>query len=268
MRSLCTALVVSLFLATAAHAEPAVVKVFEAQAYAQPDATSPVLHTFVEKAEVSVSEEAEAGWRRVRLPDGSVGWIQERALRLVTAEAVPAVASPPAAPAATVPAPAMKPVEAQAPAVTLATATDRPTATPAPAPRIYVKDLDHLAELVKEDDLVGPKARQLAERKTTSGAVTLVSIAAGLGVGVLGFTAMSTQECTEPLFPGSQRLCHDRPAFGMVGAGAGIALTGSLLALALAPKANDLLDLVNEWNTRHPANPFELTDKIAPASLR
>jgi len=142
MRSLCTALFLSLLLATAAHAAPAVVKVFEAKAHAQPDTTSPVLHTFVEKAEVSVSEEAEAGWRRVRLPDGSVGYIQESALRLVTAEA-----APPAAPA---PAPAA----AQAPAA------DRPEReATTPSPKIYVKDLEHLAELVKEDPLVGPKAQ-------------------------------------------------------------------------------------------------------------
>ncbi|WP_375767695.1 hypothetical protein NR798_39395 [Archangium gephyra] len=252
MRSLCTALFFSLLLATVAHAAPAVVKVFEAKAHAQPDATSPVLHTFVEKAELSVSEEAEAGWRRVRLPDGNVGYIQESALRLVTAEA-----APPATPA---PAPATPPAAAQAPAV------DRPVLeATAPAPKIYVKDLEHLAELVKEDDLVGPKAQQLSERRKTSLALGIGGVAVGVVVSVLGMASRSEQ-CEPSRFPGSDPFCVEKPNFGMMYGGLGVAVGSVLLSYALMPKAGDLLDVINEWNTRHPANPFELNGNGAPPS--
>jgi len=237
-------------LATATHASPAVVKVFEAKAHAQPDAASPVLHTFVEKAEVSVSEEAEAGWRRVRLPDGNVGYIQESALRLVTAEA-----APPAAPA-----PVTPPAAAQAPAA------DRPQreATP-PAPKLYVKDLEHLAELVKEDPLVGPKAQQLSERRKTGLAVGIAGVAVGVLLSVVGMASRSEQ-CEPSRFPGADPFCMQKPDFGMVYGGLGLAAGSGLLSYAIMPKAGDLLDVINEWNTRHPANPFELTGANAPPS--
>jgi hypothetical protein len=48
MRSSCLSLFLCLFLTTTAHAAPAVVKVFEAKAHAQPEAASAVLHTFME----------------------------------------------------------------------------------------------------------------------------------------------------------------------------------------------------------------------------
>ncbi len=249
MRSLCTALFFSLMLATAAHAAPAVVKVFEAKAHAQPDVTSPVLHTFVEKAEVSVSEEAEAGWRRVRLPDGNVGYLQESALRLVTAEAP--------VPAAPAPAPAAPPAAAQAPVA------DRPEreATP-PAPKIYVKDLEHLAELVKEDPLVGPKAQQLAERRKTSLALGIGGVAVGVVLTAVGISSRSREDCTGP----SGSFCVEKPDFGMMYGGLGVAAVSGLISYALMPKSGDLLDVINEWNTRHPANPFELTGAGAPPS--
>jgi len=250
MRSLCTALFLGLLLATTAHAAPAVVKVFEAKAHAQPDTASPVLHTFVEKAEVSVSEEAEAGWRRVRLPDGNVGYIQEIALRLVTAEA-----APPAAPATATP-----PAAAQAPA------EDRPVreATP-PSPKIYVKDLEHLAELVKEDPLVGPKAQQLAERRKAGLALGIAGVAVGVVLTAVGIGSRSEQ-CEPSRIPGADPFCVPRPHFGMVYGGLGVALGSGLISFAVMPKAGDLLDVINEWNTRHPANPFELTGANAPPS--
>lgn len=251
MRSLCTALFLSLLLATTAHAAPAVVKVFEAKAHAQPDTASPVLHTFVEKAEVSVSEEAEAGWRRVRLPDGNVGYIQESALRLVTAEAAPATAPAPA----TTPAPAT--ATAQAPAA------DRPEreATP-PAPKIYVKDLEHLAELVKEDPLVGPKAQQLAERRKAGLALGIAGVAVGVVLTAVGIGSRSMEDCEGP----GGSFCVPKPNFGMIYGGLGVAAGSGLLAYALMPKSGDLLDVINEWNTRHPADPFELTGAGAPPS--
>lgn len=62
---------------TPAHARPARIAVFEVQAYAAPDETSQVVHTFVEGAEVSVSEVAKDGWVQIRLPDGRSGFVRE-----------------------------------------------------------------------------------------------------------------------------------------------------------------------------------------------
>jgi hypothetical protein len=64
-------------LASPAWSAPAVVRVFEAQAHEAPDPDSPVLHAFPEEAKLSVSEEAIDGWRRVRLPDGRIGFVRD-----------------------------------------------------------------------------------------------------------------------------------------------------------------------------------------------
>jgi Bacterial SH3 domain len=65
-----------------ARAAPATIRVFEAQVHAEPDASSPVIHTFAENARVSVSEDSVNGFRKVRLPDGKIGYIEERAIAL------------------------------------------------------------------------------------------------------------------------------------------------------------------------------------------
>jgi SH3-like domain-containing protein len=83
----------------AAVAEPATVRVFEAPAREAPDPAARVVHVFVEGAAVSVSEVAEQGWRRVRLPDGSSAWLPEEALAL-GAGPVPAPAAAGLTPAA------------------------------------------------------------------------------------------------------------------------------------------------------------------------
>jgi hypothetical protein len=72
----------------AAQAAPARIRVFEAQVHASPDPASPVIHTFVEDTHVSVSEDVINGFRKVRLPDGKVGYVDESALAL-SEEAVP-----------------------------------------------------------------------------------------------------------------------------------------------------------------------------------
>lgn len=85
-------------LTVPAWAMPARVKVFEAVVYAQPDTGSRVLERLAEGTEVSVDEQGERGWRRVRLRDGKgIGWIQDVALGLAAPE-VPASASSPPSP--------------------------------------------------------------------------------------------------------------------------------------------------------------------------
>jgi len=244
-RTLVRPLLPLLLLGTLASAEPAVVKVFEAKVHAQPDASSPVVHTFVEKAEVSVSEQAQDGWRRVRLPDGAVGWLQESTLTLPGSDA-------PAAPPTTT---AAAPVTPAAPV-----ASDTPLRTPADSPaRIYVKDLDHLAELVKEDAPIATQAQSLATRATASKVTMFGSVFTGLALSGLGFLVTS-EDCSEPLFEGGSRFCHDRPTTGLLISGLGLALVGSVVGYAISPSRNDVLDVINTWNRQHPDQPFELNN--------
>lgn len=77
-------------LSVPAWAMPARVKVFEAIVYAQPDTGARVLERLVEGTEVSVDEQGERGWRRVRLRDGKgIGWIQDTTLALAATPEVP-----------------------------------------------------------------------------------------------------------------------------------------------------------------------------------
>jgi hypothetical protein len=84
-------------LPATAFAASATITVFEAKVHASPDRSSPVIHTFTENTRVSVSEEATNGFRRVRLPSGRVGYIDETAISLGGAEAQPPT-PPPAEP--------------------------------------------------------------------------------------------------------------------------------------------------------------------------
>jgi hypothetical protein len=219
---------VALF-ALSAFAEPAVVSVFEAKVHESPNDSSAVIHTFPENAQISVSEEAQQGWRRVRLPNGATGWVQEKNLRI---GAGTAAATPPAsdAPLAAQPAPSE------------------------PKARIYVKDLPHLAELTKTDAVVHPKANQLAERHTQGQVAQWIGFGAGLGLVATSLVFFATMP--EPGAPDfSQRL---ETSIVFLAGGVLVALAGGAVGAILSPKREDLLDVINEWNTRHPAEPFEL----------
>lgn len=88
---------VLLAVPAAASAAPARVTVFEAQVHAAPDPSSPVVHVFAENTRISVSEAATNGFRNVRLPDGSVGFIDESEIALASAAGQPP-GPPPAMP--------------------------------------------------------------------------------------------------------------------------------------------------------------------------
>jgi SH3 domain-containing protein len=204
-----------------ASAEPATVKLFEAPVRASPARDAAVIHTFAEKAELSVSEAGEGGFRRVRLPDGSVGWIEERALAFPGRPASLAVsAAPPAA---------------------------SPAAAPAPDLRahIYVKDLGHLADLVKEDGEIKASADRLVARRNATYVIMVAGLAAATALVASGASQFGDLESHrgERLFTA-----------GLVTAG------GSLLVgLLVHPRRGEVLDLLNGWNVRHPDRQFEIS---------
>lgn len=90
-------LALALLAATAsgAGARPAVVRVFEAKVHADASANARVVGVLVEGQRVSVSEQAQAGWHRIRLADGTTAWVQVENLFLP--EALPVGSAPPAA---------------------------------------------------------------------------------------------------------------------------------------------------------------------------
>jgi hypothetical protein len=223
------------FLApTVALAEPAVISVFEAVARAEPSTEAAAVQTLLEGAAVSVSEEGQAGWRRVRLADGRTAWVEERAL------AFPAKGAPAAGPtSAATPAPA---------------AASKP-ASPDLRATIYVRDLDHLAELVQTDAKAGPMATQLASRRKAAYAVGGISLAVGIGCAVYGMSeANKHSDVNDPQFG---QTGGAKGAF--VGAAVAVGL-GSLLSYAIAPKRADLLDVINTWNAAHPTEPFTFSN--------
>ncbi len=75
-------------------AAPATISVFEARVHASPDRSSPVVHSFPENTRVSVSEDAVNGFRKVRLPDGRTGYVEETELTLAAVRP-PSPAPPP-----------------------------------------------------------------------------------------------------------------------------------------------------------------------------
>lgn len=233
-RALAAALLVAA-LPQLALAEPAVVRLFEAPARAAPAPDAEVLQVLAERAEVSVSEEATDGWRRVRLEDGRIGWIEERALSF---------------PAATAPAP-----------VPTAGATRVPTSVTAPAgpapdlrARIYVKDLGHLSDLVNEDPTVAPMAKRLADRRAASRGVATVGGLVSITLMVVGASKFGDDHA-DPGDPDFMKPDASQKLF-VGGVLSGIASLG--VALAIHPRRGELLDVVNAWNTRHPDQPFEI----------
>jgi hypothetical protein len=78
-----------------AQGAPATISVFEAEVHAAPDPASPVIHTFPENTRVSVSEEVVNGFRKVRLPGGKVGYVEDGAVSVVPRRPAPPRAQAP-----------------------------------------------------------------------------------------------------------------------------------------------------------------------------
>lgn len=243
--------VVALLLAASpASAAPAVVQVFEAPARGAPGPDAPVLHVFPEETKIFVSEEVTDGWRKVRLPDGKTAYVRDDQIKLLP-EAQTETSETAAEAAVLAPRrPAAPPVE------------PLPKANPRPRPArvrttIYVKDLDHLAELVESDRVVHPMAEDLASRHTIAKVAFWGGSLAGAGLMLASVTILKTKECN-PGIPGYPDICANTSNLTAMMIGLGIALAGTIGWWAVTPKRSDLLDVINTWNGRHPDEPFTL----------
>jgi hypothetical protein len=236
-RRLALAAVLIFSIPPVALAEPAVIARFEVVARTEPAVTAAAVQTLVEGMSVSVSEEAQSGWRRVRLADGRAGWIEEHDLTF---------------PVSTPPAPAV--VSTASPAgLSAAVMAPGPAKAPDLRATIYVKDVDHLAELVKSDQAVGPMADRLATRRTAGWVV----IGAGWA-SALGYYAYSANSGAQSRDPYAMKSDGEMKGIGV---GVGIAIVSTLVGILIFPGNGDLLDVVNTWNTRHPDQPFTIGDR-------
>jgi hypothetical protein len=257
-------LVVALLLAASpAWAAPAVVKVFEAAAREAPRPDAAVVHVFPEQTKISVSEEVTDGWRKVRLPDGNTGYLRDDQVKLLP-EAPPATT----AEEANTPAKSSETTDEDAllasPRATAPPVEPLPKASPRPRPTrvrttIYVKDLDHLAELVSSDGRVHPMAEDLATRHTIANVALWGGNVVGGALILAGATVLTTKDCVAGVgnYPGA---CTDKPSLTAMTIGIGVALAGTIAWLAVRPTRSDLLDTINTWNERHPDEPFTLDE--------
>lgn len=236
IRQVSLAAIVALAVPQLAVARPARIRVFEADARAQPRREAPVVQRFVEGTEVSVDEEGNGDWRRVRLQDGGTGWIEDAALTFAGAAALAPVSADAAGmPGVAVPAPAGPAAPAVAPSTAPAAGGARPP--PDLRPHIYVKDVHHLAELMQKDPGIGERARSLSTKQTTAAVL--------YGVGFAAFVAgvVTTLAMQDLRWAGA-------------GAAAGLVLIPA--SAVVRPGRGDLLDVVNDWNRAYPAEQFEL----------
>ena len=142
-----------------------------------------------------------------------------------------------------------------------------PAAPTAPAPdlraRIYVKDVDHLAELLKEDPGIGARADDLAARASrarsvgwTGGLVGSLLFAAG---GMMAVNDVDSN-LDSPTF--GQRTSSRGPALMVVGTAT--VLASMAYALTQAPRTDELLDIVNDWNAQHPERQLDAAYLVPP----
>jgi len=228
MHRVVSSLIVLFFVTAtvAASARPMEVAVFEANAYAEPSDDAMIVEVFIEGTELSASEEERDGWLRIRLASGAVAWMRAEDLK----------------------------PHREAPTI-----LRRPEPPPAPRPaptytQVYVKDLDHLAELVQRDEVVYPMAKDLVGSETLAdvggwGGIIGGSVLMLVGVSQLEYGDYSGYSYTE---------ADNTGAYTLMGVGAAISLVGLVIYYAARPTRNDLLDVVNTWNGRHPDEPFTL----------
>jgi hypothetical protein len=212
---------------------PAKVTTFELPARTAPAQAAPILRRFAEGDALAVSEDETAGFRRVVLADGRIAFVESAGLAL---GAPPAPAAPsPSTAAATAPNAPVQPI---------------PAAT-ARKPVVYVKDLDHLAELVSSDDLVHPKVDGMVSRHTAANVLGYGGLGVMVTSTVLGFFVLRSQDC-------SAGTCTEHANAPLVIGGLSLGLVMGLVAVMVEPTRNDLLDVVNLWNQRHTDDQFTI----------
>lgn len=111
--------------------------------------------------------------------------------------------------------------------------------------RIYVGDLSQLATLVRRDPALAGRADELEGRRTGA---SVLGGAAAASLLVLPLLSFADVTCTD--WGMGLRQCSPQPRLAIAGL-LGAAILGGI-ALAVAPSRGDVLDLLSQWNLRHP----------------
>jgi len=136
-----------------------------------------------------------------------------------------------------------------------------------PPPPVYIKDFDHLAAMVKPDDVLSARMAALAARRTTG----YVTMGAGLLVGAAlvagSATVWADEHCVPDLLGGAPD-CTTQPNFPLLLSGSLVAVLGVVVAAVMGTGRSALIDIVNEWNSRHADRPLVLDAQagMAPAT--
>jgi hypothetical protein len=215
----CSLVLTCSFVAGVAVAAPAMVRGADAQVLesAAPDAK--VLQTLPQGTKVDAADQATDGKRRIKLPSGIEGFIDDAALGPVTE--TPAGKKP------------------EPPQACACAAKERPARLP-----VFVVDWGHLAELTKSDPDVLAVAENGEKRARGASLLAHGGVGVGLAVTFVGFLRHvqtgQWSKATELTFAG-----------GLV-----MAALSALAAWNYAPDHGDLADAVNLWNLRHPDKPL------------
>jgi hypothetical protein len=237
-RALSLVTICALSWASLASAAPAVVKQ-DTEARTAPFNVAPLVETLAPGAKLEADEQANGGWRRVRLPDGKFAFVRDADIAVDLSHA-----APPPAPAKRQAAAA--PLPAPAEPATSATAPVEPLSTPVPGGTSlqYVGTFAHLADLVKSDPKVFDLADGIATRRTAASALVWGGAFGGILLAALGSFAAA-----HDAFSSSTNAT-------LISAGGAIFFLGPLVGAAIWPLHDDQTAVINLWNARHPDRPF------------
>jgi hypothetical protein len=256
-----------------------------AAVHLRPELQAPVVRTLRSHAEVVAVGAPEAGWQRVLLEGGGVGWVRASALGAPRGARTARAAGPRRAPgAAPLPEAALQEAGAQEVAdggvdavpvgallpvawTTGAPGTGRPvgpTRAAARWPQLTVEDLPQVHGLVHHDDPLAVRTRSLASRQTAGWSVLGGGLAAGLALVAAG-VLVPQQSCELNQVAGGVPHCSPTANRELVGTGAAVGVLGLVGGLLLLPRNHEVQEVVDAWNARHPSEQAEPERLARPA---
>jgi hypothetical protein len=123
--------------------------------------------------------------------------------------------------------------------------------------RIYVKDLDHLAWIVSSDPELAARTRDLAGRQRRALGVWIGGAVLSTVLFSVGAARAMDGLDTDPGSPTFGERSSTGGEAMMVAAGVTLVVTTLVAGLGVAG-GEGLVDIVNDWNLRHPSEPLEL----------
>lgn len=241
-----------------AAARPGVVRVFEAKVHAAASAEAEVVGTLIEGQRISVSEEAEDGWYRVRLADGQTAWVHEEALylpeQLPMGEAPEKPVAGPLAGSGPFALPLVDPQDPQGAGLRIdpafgatpappPTIRDLPTPPSAPQPdALHFTDYDLLLEHASAEPNLAADVQALRSDATISRWFFWGGLSAAVLLAGVPFIVHRTKSESMPM--------------GYAYGASGLLVAAALGSLVYEPDGEDLQRIAQKWNTLNPDRPI------------